>query len=66
MATPTCIKCGGTQFEHKEMSLKRLRAKLTFVHCASCGGVVGMLDHGTGEELREIRKTLERIAAAAF
>lgn len=66
MATPTCIKCGGTQFEHKEVSLKRLRSKLTFVQCASCGGVVGMLDQSVGEELREIKKTLERMAAAMF
>lgn len=66
MATPTCIKCGGTQFEHKEVSLRRLRSRLTFVHCAACGGVVGTLDPGVGEELREIRKTLERIALAVF
>jgi hypothetical protein len=66
MATPTCLKCGGTQFEHKEVSLKRFRPKLTFVQCSSCGGVVGVLDHSMAEELREMRKTLERIASCLF
>jgi hypothetical protein len=66
MATPTCIKCGGTQFEHKEVSFKRPRIKLSFVHCADCGGVAGVLDHGAAEELREMRKTLERMASVLF
>jgi hypothetical protein len=66
MATPTCVKCGGTQFEHKEVSLKRPRLKLNFVHCADCGGVVGVVDHGATEELREMRKTLERMASCLF
>ncbi len=66
MATPTCTKCGGTQFEHKEVNFKRPRIKLNFVHCAGCGGVVAVLDHGTAEELREMRKTLERMASVLF
>jgi len=66
MATPTCIKCGGTQFEHKEVSLKRPRVKLNLVHCAGCGGVVGVVDNSASEELREMRKTLERMASCLF
>jgi hypothetical protein len=66
MATPTCIKCGGTQFEHKEVTLKRFRPKLSFILCAECGGVAGVLDHGASEELREMRKTLERMASCVF
>ena len=66
MATPTCVKCGGTQFERQEVSLKRSRPKLTFVQCTGCGGVVGVLDDSTAEELREMRKTLERVASCLF
>ena len=66
MATPNCIKCGGTQFEHKEVSLKRPRLKLNLVHCAGCGGVIGVLDQSASEELREMRKTLERMASFLF
>ena len=66
MATPTCIKCGGTQFESKEMSPKRSKSRLCLLQCAACGGVVGVVDLALGDEVHEIRKALERLAADLF
>lgn len=66
MATATCIKCGGTHFERKDVSLKRFHPKLSFVHCSSCGGVVGVLDPSVAQELSKIRTALEQIASGLF
>ena len=66
MASSTCIKCGGTQFESKELTLKRPKSKLWMVQCAACGGVVGVVDQAIGEDVYEIRKALERLASALF
>jgi len=44
MATPTRIKCGSTIFEMREHSPKGSKFVLSFIQCASCGGVVGVMD----------------------
>jgi hypothetical protein len=63
MATSTCIKCGGTQFEVKENSPKKSNFKLLFVQCSSRGGVVGVMDfYNIGAELQTIKGALERIS----
>lgn len=66
MVTSTCIKCGGTQFESKDTTMKRSKSKLCLVQCAACGGVVGVVDQALGAEIYEIRKILERLAVDLF
>jgi RNase P subunit RPR2 len=44
MAISTCPKCDSTIFETKEGAVRGSNFKLTFVQCASCGAVVGVLD----------------------
>jgi hypothetical protein len=59
MATSTCVKCGGRHFELKEASPTNSQFKVNFVQCASCGGVVGVLDYyNIGQELQIIKKTI--------
>jgi hypothetical protein len=41
----TCVKCGSTSFEMKEVTPRGSNFKLNFVQCSSCGGVVGVLDY---------------------
>jgi hypothetical protein len=48
------------------MSPKRSKSRLWLLQCAACGGVVGVVDQTLGDEVYEIRKTLERLAAALF
>jgi hypothetical protein len=60
MATSTCVKCGGSQFETKEATPKGSSFKLVFVQCAGCGGVVGVMDfYNIGQEMQEIKKALK-------
>jgi hypothetical protein len=62
MATSKCVKCDGAIFETKDASPKHSQFKLTFEQCASCGGVVGVMDfYNIGAELQDIKKTLEMI-----
>lgn len=59
MATSTCIKCGHHRFELKEAPrLANTDYKYQLVQCASCGGVVGVLDW------LNIGALLERMAKA--
>ena len=59
MATSTCTKCGGTTFENVDASPRKAIFKLSFVQCASCGGVVGVMDfHNIGEMLKDFAKAL--------
>jgi len=44
MATSTCVKCDGHRFEIKEAQPKGAAYKFYFVQCASCGGVVGVVN----------------------
>jgi len=38
------VKCGGTSFELKDYDPKHANYKYNFVQCASCGGVVGVVE----------------------
>jgi hypothetical protein len=62
MATSTCVKCGNNRFESKENSPKDSPFKVTFVQCASCGGVVGVMDfYNLGALIHEQKKLLQKI-----
>lgn len=45
MAMSTCVKCGGHTFEIQENEPIDSRFKFMFIQCASCGGVVGVVDY---------------------
>ncbi len=46
MATSTCPKCNSTSFELKTNdNVKGTNYKLSFIQCADCGAVVGVLDY---------------------
>lgn len=49
MAMSTCVKCGGHNFEAKEVSPTGAKYKQIFIQCSSCGvpvGVTGYYDAG--------------------
>jgi hypothetical protein len=59
MAIPTCLRCGGLTFESKEASPRNSNFRLTFIQCAACGGVVGVLDYyNIGELLHTLARGL--------
>lgn len=44
MANSKCIKCDSTRFELKQANISGASFILFFVQCASCGGVVGVVE----------------------
>ena len=63
MATSTCIKCGGRNFELELATPKGAAFKLYFVQCVSCGGVVGVQEfHNIGARIDRVEKALSKIA----
>lgn len=55
----TCVKCGGTSFETKEVEPRNSRYKLIFVQCSSCGGVVGVTEFfNIGSMLQTLAKKM--------
>jgi hypothetical protein len=44
MATSTCVKCGGHEFEMQRAKPTGSEYTYLFVQCLSCGGVVGVVD----------------------
>lgn len=44
MALSTCVKCGSHSFEAVMQEPKGANFKMQFIQCASCGGVVGVMD----------------------
>jgi hypothetical protein len=59
MAVSSCIRCGGTVFEVVDAEPKDSKFKLEFVQCASCGGVVGVMeDVNIGSYLRKLAREL--------
>ena len=44
MAISKCIKCGNTTFEAVQHSPLDSVFVLSFIQCAGCGGVVGVMD----------------------
>lgn len=59
MAKSTCVKCGGTEFELVETTPKKSHFVFSFVQCAQCGGVVGVMDfYNIGNVLKQIGEKL--------
>ena len=55
------MKCGGTSFEQVEATPRNSNFKLNFVQCASCGGVIGVIDYfNIGADLHELARQLGR------
>lgn len=52
----TCVKCGGKTFESVDNSPIGSNFKYSFIQCATCGGVVGVV------EFINLYATLQRIA----
>lgn len=64
MATPTCPKpnCSSTSFEHATVTPKGSRYKFSFICCASCGAVVGVLDsENIGQAVAALDRTVKDI-----
>lgn len=59
MATSKCASCGSFMFETKEVTPSNSNFKLTFVQCAMCGGVVGVLDFfNIGQLIHDLARKL--------
>lgn len=59
MATPSCPKCSYTLFETTIVSPRKSNYKLQFIHCASCGCVVGTQEYyNIGAVLQTFAKKL--------
>jgi hypothetical protein len=59
MALSTCIKCGSTLFEVKQVTPLGSNFILNFIQCSNCGGVVGVVEYlNIGAELQEIKRRL--------
>jgi hypothetical protein len=65
MAEPSCLKCGNKQFQMTPVELGSPRHKHSLVHCAQCGGVIGVVDELNVEAtLQEARGFIQRQFAA--
>jgi hypothetical protein len=63
MAVSTCGNCNSTRFELREHSPSGSEFKLSFVQCASCGTVVGVMDYfNIGSMLEKHEKAIKAIA----
>jgi hypothetical protein len=61
MAEPSCLKCGNNQFQMTPVDLGSPRHKHSLVHCAQCGGVIGIVDEMNVEAtLQEARGLIQR------
>ena len=65
MAISKCPRCEGTRFEMKEANVKDSRFKLTFVQCAACGTVVGVMDYYNMQNVISDTKMRDSIAGGA-
>jgi len=55
MAQSSCAKCGSHSFETVQSSPQSVEERVSFVQCAQCGTVVGVIG---GEDLRQMLLTL--------
>jgi len=55
MAQSSCAKCGSRSFETVEASPRNAEGRVSFVQCAQCGTVVGVISE---EDLRQMLLTL--------
>lgn len=55
-----CVKCDGTRFEMKLAKIEGSNFKHSFVQCAHCGGVVGVVSEpNTNALIVELAKKLD-------
>lgn len=60
MALSTCIKCGNSSFENKDVTPRNSEFILSFIQCTSCGGVVGVVDfYNIGELIHQLADKLQ-------
>jgi ribosomal protein L37E len=65
MADSTCVRCGETAFEVVENTPHGSQARLLFVQCRKCGGVVGIQElYNISHLIIEQNKALEAIGHA--
>jgi hypothetical protein len=65
MAEPSCLKCGNNQFQMTPVELGSPRHKHSLVHCAQCGGVIGVVHELNVEAtFQEARGFIQRQFAA--
>lgn len=63
MAKPTCLRCGEHTFEMAEVAPLDSQLKVTFMQCATCGAVVGVMDiMNLGSMLLEQGRFIRKIA----
>jgi translation initiation factor 2 beta subunit (eIF-2beta)/eIF-5 len=53
MAKPTCVRCGGTEFE-RQYGVVSNKA-VYFINCSSCGGV-SVIDRTTEDAIEKIER----------
>jgi ribosomal protein S27AE len=59
VAKPTCPNCGSTSFQNTDMMPTGSNFLLNFIHCSSCGAVVGVMDfHNIGEQIKDLARAL--------
>lgn len=69
MATTTCARCLGTQFEIFPHRLPNYDYEVSFVQCSNCGTVIGvttihdagMLGKENQEKVAELKQQLSRV-----
>jgi hypothetical protein len=66
MAMSKCLGCQGKMFEAVVKEPRGSNYKMIFVQCASCGGVVGVVDFMNSyvtiqAQTKELKKTLDGI-----
>jgi hypothetical protein len=71
MATTTCVKCSGHNFELSSFVPKGESHKVTILQCVTCGTPIGLLDRVSGlqmvalqNQITSIDDRLTRIAKA--
>jgi hypothetical protein len=59
MAQSKCSKCDSTFFEAVEKEISGYKFKLSFIQCAKCGNVVGVMEYlNIGAVLKSMEKKL--------
>ena len=72
MATSSCARCGGKQFELVDAPPMNTDFAVVFIQCATCGGVIGMAEGrhvgtaltGVQTAIENVRQVLENVQAA--
>ncbi|HUN66647.1 MAG TPA: hypothetical protein VMW43_11155 [Bacteroidota bacterium] len=59
--TPTCPKCGGSDFAVSDSGLRNGERKVAIVHCDSCGSAIGLLEVARQDPLPAPRKKGEPV-----